>query len=68
MPKIKTRKSAVKRFHQTSSGKLMHRHTLRAHSMTKKTPGQKRRLYNESVLDPGKKKVISRQLPNGSKY
>jgi ribosomal protein L35 len=68
MPKIKTRKSVVKRFHQTASGKLMHRHTRRAHSMISKSPSQKRRLYNESALDPGKQKVISRQLPNGSQY
>ncbi|GAB4451668.1 MAG: hypothetical protein OHK0029_01260 [Armatimonadaceae bacterium] len=68
MPKIKTRKTAVKRFHQTSSGKLMHRHARRAHSFLKKGPGQKRRLYNESVLYPGKRKVIKRQLPNGSQY
>jgi ribosomal protein L35 len=68
MPKIKTRKSVVKRFHQTGSGKLMNRHTRRAHSMISKSPGRKRRLYNESVLDPGKTKVISRQLPNGSQY
>jgi ribosomal protein L35 len=58
----------VKRFHQTSSGKLMHRHTRRAHSMISKSPSQKRRLYNESSLDHGKQKVVSRQLPNGSQY
>jgi len=65
---MKTRKSAVKRLHETSSGKLMHRHTRRAHSMISKSPGQKRRLYAEAVMDPGKKKVVSRQLPYGSKF
>jgi large subunit ribosomal protein L35 len=65
MPKQKTRKSAVKRFTQTGTGKLMHRHTRRAHSMISKTPGQKRRLYAEAVLHPGKNKVIGRQLPYG---
>lgn len=68
MPKIKTRKSAVKRFHQTATGKLMHRSAYRSHSITKKTPGQNRRLIQESTLYPGKRKVISRQLPNGSQY
>ena len=68
MPKIKTRKSAVKRFHQTATGKLMHRHTRRAHSMISKSPGRKRRLMNESSLHSGKRKVIGRQLPNGSNY
>ena len=65
MPKQKTRKSAVKRFTQTGTGKLMHRHTRRAHSMISKTPGQKRRLYAETVLHPGKNKVVGRQLPYG---
>ena len=68
MPKIKTRKSAVKRFHQTSTGKLMHRHASRAHSFLKKSAGNKRRLINEATLYSGKRKVISRQLPNGSQY
>lgn len=68
MPKMKTRKSAVKRLHETASGKLMHRHTRRAHSMISKGPGQKRRLYAEAVMDSGKNKVVSRQLPYGSKF
>jgi large subunit ribosomal protein L35 len=53
MPKVKTRKSAVKRFHQTGTGKLMHRHVKRAHSMISKSPSAKRRLYAESVLYAG---------------
>lgn len=66
MPKMKTRKSVVKRFKQTGTGKLMHRHTSRAHSMISKTPGRKRRLYAESVMDAGKNKVVGRQLPYGA--
>ena len=68
MPKVKTRKSAVKRFHETSTGKLMHRHTKRAHSMISKTPGAKRRLYAEAALHSGKEKVVGRQLPYGSNF
>ena len=68
MPKIKTRKSAVKRFHETATGKLMFRHTGRAHSMVSKSPGRKRHLYREGIVDAGKNKVISRQLPTGSNY
>ena len=65
MPKMKTRKSAVKRFQCTGTGKITHRHTRRAHSMISKSPSQKRRLYAEAILHPGKNKVISRQLPYG---
>lgn len=66
--KMKTRKSAVKRFHETGTGKLMHRHTRRAHSMISKGSGQSRRLYAESTLYPGKEKAVGRQLPYGSNY
>lgn len=68
MPKMKSHKSAVKRFHQTGTGKLMYRHTKRAHSMIKKTPGCRRRLYQEGNLFSGKRKAVGRQLPYGATY
>jgi large subunit ribosomal protein L35 len=68
MPKMKSHKSAVKRFHGTATGKLMHRHTKRAHSMIKKSPQSRRRLYAEAVVDPGKNKSLKRQLPYGANF
>jgi large subunit ribosomal protein L35 len=65
--KIKTHKASSKRFRVTGTGKLTHRHTSRAHSMISKTPGRRRRLYQESGLYPGKNWVVSRQLANGAK-
>jgi len=67
MPKIKTHKSSVKRFRVTASGKITHRSTRRAHSMVSKSPGQKRRLYMESTVPDGKKKVLRRQLADQAK-
>jgi large subunit ribosomal protein L35 len=66
--KVKTRKSVVKRFHETSTGKLMHRSPGRAHSMVKKSPGNKRRLKAETPMDPSKNKAVGRALPYGSNY
>ena len=66
MPKMKTHKGAAKRFHGTGTGKLMHRHTKRAHSMTKKTPQCRRRLYLEASLSSGKQISVRRQLPYGA--
>jgi len=66
--KIKTRKSAVKRFHETASGILMHRHTGRQKKMISKSHGRRRRLYSESGLYPGKEKSVQQQLPYGSNY
>jgi large subunit ribosomal protein L35 len=66
MPKVKTRKSVAKRFKVTGTGKLMHRHTSRAHSMISKGPSRKRRLSNDQVMESGKNKMVGRQLPNGA--
>jgi len=65
MPKIKTRKTAVKRFKETATGKLMHLHANHNHLNNHKSPSNLRALMSESVLYKGKKKAIKRLLPNG---
>ena len=65
MPKMKTRKSAVKRLTQTGTGKLMHRHTGLVKLKLSKSPGRKRRLNLESVVYSGRVKMLSRQVPYG---
>jgi large subunit ribosomal protein L35 len=40
MPKLKTRKSAAKRFKATGSGKIMRRNTFRAHLLEHKSPSR----------------------------
>ena len=44
MPKIKTRRSAAKRFELTGSGKYKRRRQNLRHILTKKAPGRKMRL------------------------
>ena len=65
MGKLKTRKTAIKRFKVTGTGKLMRRSTKLNHLMRKKTPGGKRHLINGSELFAGDEKRISRMLGNG---
>jgi len=65
MPKIKTRKTAAKRFKMTGTGKLMHEHAYRNHLNIHKGPSESRRLGQASQLYKGKLKVIKRMLPNG---
>jgi large subunit ribosomal protein L35 len=65
MPKIKTRKTAAKRFKVTGTGKLMHEHAYRNHLNIHKGHGEKRRLSAESEVYKGKRKSIRRMLPNG---
>ena len=42
MPKIKTSSSAKKRFKVTAGGKLLRRHAMKSHNLTKKTSKRKR--------------------------
>lgn len=52
--KPKTRKSILKRFKVTASGKLLYKHSNRSHGMTCKSAGRKRRLRRVSVMTRGR--------------
>jgi large subunit ribosomal protein L35 len=63
MPKIKTSKTASKRFKITGTGKIKHGHSRRNHLMQCKGPGRSRRLAQEGELAPTMKKRILRLMP-----
>jgi len=63
MPKIRTRKTAAKRFRVTASGKIMRQNTGRGHLMMKKCGSRKRRLSLESTVSSGEKQKIHRMMP-----
>ena len=65
MPKIKTSKTAAKRFKQTATGKLMHGHSRRNHLMINKGPSRSRRLAQEGQLAPTMRHRVKRLVPNG---
>lgn len=65
MPKMKTRKSAVKRLVQTGTGKLQFRHTGRTKLMLTKGSSRRRRLDVEGTLSGGLHKMLSREVPYG---
>ena len=59
MPKVKTNKSAAKRFKVTGSGKILRRKHGRAHLLQKKSSARKRRLGEEvEVTGKDAKKVM----------
>lgn len=62
MPKLKTNKTAAKRFKITGSGKITRRRTHNSHQFLHKSGGQRRRLEEEPVLFKGEKKRIKRLL------
>jgi len=50
MPKMKTSKSAAKRFRLTGRGKLRRRQANKSHILTKKTAKRKRQLTTPSLV------------------
>ena len=50
MPKMKTKKSAAKRFKKTGSGKIVHHRSGHRHLATKKSQKRKRRLRKDTNL------------------
>jgi large subunit ribosomal protein L35 len=62
MPKMKTRKTAAKRFRKTGTGKLQHLHQNRQHLFEKKPSTQTRRLAGYATVDPSDEARIKRLL------
>lgn len=67
MPKIKTSRSAHKRFHYTGTGKVRRAHAGKSHILTKKNRKRKRRLRQQTLLDATNEKQIKRLMPYGHK-
>lgn len=65
MPKIKTNRSAAKRFKKTASGKIVFRKANASHILTKKTTKRKRGLRQSQIAKASDMKEIKRLLPNG---
>ena len=63
MPKMKTRKSAAKRYRRTGTGKVRRAKAFGSHIMTKKDKKRKRRLRKNDLLDRVDVKRVSRLLP-----
>jgi large subunit ribosomal protein L35 len=63
MPKIKTRKSASKRFTITKNGKVKYKKQGMRHFLTKKATKRKRNLRHTGTLDKTEEKRIKRLLP-----
>lgn len=63
MPKIKTNKSAAKRFRKTATGKIRRNSAFTSHILTNKTTKRKRNLRKSRVLEPGDAKRIQALLP-----
>ena len=63
MPKLKTKRSAAKRFKKTGSGKYVFNKPGHSHILTKKTRKRKRYLKKDAVVSESMMKHIKRMLP-----
>jgi large subunit ribosomal protein L35 len=61
MPKLKTNKSATKRFKKTKNG-YKHRSTNRSHILTKKSPGRKARLAGKNAVSKNDHEAVKRMI------
>jgi len=58
MPKIKTKKSAAKRFSKTGTGKIKRNKAFSSHILTKKTRKRKRHLRRPTLVCKGDLSLI----------
>ena len=63
MPKIKTRKTAAKRFKVTGTGKLKRMKAYKSHILTKKSQKRKRNLRKATITDATNVKSMKKILP-----
>lgn len=66
MPKMKTKKSAAKRYSTTGSGKIKYKKQNLRHILTKRSPKRKRQLRETGILaEVDAKKIRKQMLPYG---
>jgi len=63
MPKMKTKRSAAKRFKVTGTGKLKRNKAYKRHILTKKSTKTKRNLRKPTMTDPSNVKTMKKILP-----
>ncbi len=63
MAKLKTKKSAAKRFKKTANGGLKRAKAYKRHILTKKSTKRKRNLRKSTMTDVTNEKVMKKILP-----
>ena len=63
MPKIRTNRSAHKRFRITGSGKIRRYKAFKSHILTKKSRKRKRNLRQSAIMDDTNQPQIRRLIP-----
>jgi len=62
MPKMKTRKSAAKRFSLTGTGKVKRNKAYHSHILTKKSSKRKRNLRQSGIVESSEVKRVKKMI------
>jgi len=62
MPKLKTKRSAAKRFKITAKGKIKRKRAFHSHILTKKSTKRKRGLRKATLVSPADAKNIKKLI------
>jgi len=65
MPKLKTNRSASKRFRRTKNGKFKRSMAFGRHLLTRKSAKRRRKLRTPTMLSAGDAARVKRMLPYG---
>ncbi|HKC78089.1 MAG TPA: 50S ribosomal protein L35 [Gaiellaceae bacterium] len=65
MPKMKTRKSAKKKFKVTGTGKVLRRPAMRSHNLEKKSSKRKRGFRKDREVTGGDRSAVKKMLGMG---
>lgn len=65
MPKLKTKKTAAKRFRKTKNGKFKFSKAFGAHLLTGKSPKRRRKIRKATILEKCDEKNIKGMMPYG---
>jgi len=63
MPKLKTKKGALKRFRVSKNGNIKRKKAFKSHILTKKNSKRKRSLRNAEYVSKCDKKTVAKMLP-----
>jgi len=63
MPKMKTHKSAAKRYKITATGKIQRRHAGIGHLLQHKSGSRKRKIFGDITIADSQVKLVSKELP-----
>ena len=63
MPKMKTHRSAAKRYKVTATGKIQRRHAGIGHLLQHKSGSRKRKIFGDVAISDSQVKLVSYELP-----